>query len=42
MSGFFGAIVDVLGSEAAYINAFTFAVFLAFGAASLVGAGWIA
>jgi simple sugar transport system permease protein len=30
--GFLGPLVDVLTSEAAYINAFTFAVFLAFGA----------
>lgn len=32
MIDFFNAIIDVLTSEAAYINAFTFAVFLAFGA----------
>ena len=32
MIGFLGPMVDVLTSEAAYINALTFAVFLAFGA----------
>lgn len=32
MLDFVGAIADVLTSEAAYLNAFTFAVFLAFGA----------
>jgi len=32
IASFFGGVVDVLTSEAAYINAFTFAVFLAFGA----------
>ena len=33
MFDFLSAVLDVLSSEAAYINAFTFAVFLAFGAA---------
>ena len=32
MFDFLSAVIDVLSSEAAYINAFTFAVFLAFGA----------
>lgn len=32
MGDFFSAVVDVISSETAYINAFTFAVFLAFGA----------
>lgn len=32
IASFFGGVVDVFTSEAAYINAFTFAVFLAFGA----------
>jgi simple sugar transport system permease protein len=32
IASFLGGIADVLTSEAAYINAFTFAVFLAFGA----------